>query len=105
MAQYPVRSNDGPERIYKRGNDYLCKAAQANSRLPSGHPEAFFEAFGNIYRNFTDTIRARLQGIEPDEIMLDFPTVKDGARGVFFIHKTVESSQSDKKWTPAEFTT
>ncbi|MCD6521073.1 MAG: Gfo/Idh/MocA family oxidoreductase [Anaerolineae bacterium] len=98
-----VRSNDGPEMIYKRGNAYLCEAAAAATRLPSGHPEAFIEAFANVYKNFTDTVRAKLMGVEPNEIMLDFPTVVDGARGVFFIHKAVESSKSDLKWTPAEF--
>jgi predicted dehydrogenase len=94
-----VRSNDGPEMIYKRGNGYLCEAAQAGSRLPSGHPEAFFEAFANIYKNYTDTIRAKIMGIEPSDVMLDFPTVEDGARGVLFITKAVESSASDVKWT------
>ncbi|MBC7236103.1 MAG: Gfo/Idh/MocA family oxidoreductase, partial [Chloroflexi bacterium] len=98
-----VRSNEGPEQIWKRGNDYLCEAAKAVSRLPAGHPEAFIEAFANIYKNFTDTVRAKILGIEPSEIMLDFPTVVDGARGVFFIHKAVESSASDRKWTPAAF--
>jgi predicted dehydrogenase len=98
-----VRSNDGPERIYKRGNAYLCDAAVAATRIPSGHPEAFFEAFANIYKNFGDTIRAKILGIEPSDIMLDFPTVEDGARGVFFIHKAVESSASEVKWTSAAF--
>jgi predicted dehydrogenase len=98
-----VRSNDGPEQIYKRGNGYLCAAAAAGSRLPTGHPEAFFEAFANIYKNFTDTIRAKIMGIEPSEIMLDFPTVADGARGVYFINKAVESSASTTKWTPLSF--
>ncbi|GAH75633.1 unnamed protein product, partial [marine sediment metagenome] len=36
-------------------------------------------------------------------LMLDFPTVEDGARGVFFIHKAVESSASEVKWTAAAF--
>lgn len=98
-----MRSNDGPEMIYKRGNGYLCAAAKANTRLPPGHPEAFFEAFGNIYRNFCDTIRAKKMGVTPSDIMLDFPTVEDGARGVFFISKAVESSASSEKWTPAAF--
>jgi len=35
--------------------------------------------------------------------MLDFPTVVDGARGVFFINKVVESASSSEKWTPAVF--
>lgn len=98
-----VRSNDAPEQIYKRGNAYLCDAAKAGSRIPTGHPEAFIEAFANIYKNFSDTIRAKIMGIEPGDIMLDFPTVEDGARGVFFINKAVESSNSTVKWTPASF--
>jgi predicted dehydrogenase len=98
-----VRSNDGPEQIYKRGNGYLCPAAAAATRLPTGHPEALFEAFANIYKNYTDTIRAKLMGAEPSEIMLDFPTIEDGARGVFFINKAVESSASSARWTPAVF--
>ena len=97
-----LRSNDGPELIYKRGNDYLCEAAREAARLPSGHNEGFYEAFANIYKNFSDTIRCKILGIEASEIMLDFPTVEEGARGVYFIHKAVESSASDVKWTPME---
>ena len=95
-----LRSNDGPEQIWKRGNGYVCEAAKASSRLPSGHPEAFFEAFANVYHNFCDTIRCKLMGTEPTDIMLDFPTVQDGARGVHFIIKAVESSASTTKWLP-----
>jgi len=98
-----VQRNDGPETVYKRGNDYLCEAAVEASRLPCGHPEGFIEGFANVYKNFTNTIRAKLLGIEPSEIMLDFPTVEHGARGVFFIHRVVESSASEAKWTPAAF--
>jgi len=92
---------DGPAQTLSRGNDYLCEAAQRGARLPWGHPEAFIEAFANIYVNATDTMRARLKGVEPTELELDFPTVHDGARGVFFVEKVVESSRSSKKWTPA----
>jgi predicted dehydrogenase len=99
-----VQTNDGPEQIYKRGNGYLCEAAQAGARIPSGHPEAFIEAFANVYHNFADALRAKMLGQEPDEIAWDFPKVEDGARGVHFIHKTVASSASSAKWTPAEFT-
>ncbi len=98
-----VLSNSDPIQVYKPGNAYVCEAAERAARLPAGHPEAFIEAFGNIYKNFTDTIRARILGIEPSDLMLDFPSVVDGARGVFFITKVVESAGSDVKWTPAEF--
>ena len=88
-----------PVQILSCGNDYLCAAAQRAARIPAGHPEAFIEAFANIYVNATDTMRARLMGVEPTELELDFPTVYDGARGVLFVEKVVESSASDRKWT------
>jgi len=98
-----VRSNSGPEQLYKRGWGYVCEAAKAATRLPTGHPEAFIEAFGNVYKNFCDTLRCKIMGLEPTAIQVDFPTVVDGARGVFFINKAVESSASEVKWTPAAF--
>lgn len=98
-----VISNDGPEQIYKRGNAYNAPEAAAATRLPSGHPEGYYEAFANIYKNFTDAIRAKLSGREPSGNALDYPGPVEGARGVYFIHKVVESSASDRKWTPFEF--
>ncbi len=92
------RTNDGPAQLYRRGNGYLCEAAQRATRLPPGHPEAFIEAFANIYVNATDAIRARMLGNEPSALELDFPTVVDGARGMAFIESAVESSKSDRKW-------
>jgi predicted dehydrogenase len=92
------RTNDGPAQLYRRGNGYLCEAAQRATRLPPGHPEAFIEAFANIYVNATDAIRARTLGNEPSALELDFPTVVDGARGMAFIESAVESSKSDQKW-------
>ena len=87
-----------PVQILRRGNDYLCKAAQRVTRIPAGHPEAFLEAFSNIYMNATDTMRAKLLGKEPTELELDFPNVNDGLTGMLFIETVVASSQSDKKW-------
>ena len=89
-----------PVQVYRRGNDYLCDAAKRATRIPPGHPEAFIEAFANIYKNATDTMRARLLGKEPSELELDFPDVNDGLTGMLFIETVVASSQSDQKWTP-----
>ncbi len=90
---------DEPVQILSRGNGYLCDAAKRATRTPTGHPEAYIEAFANLYNNVGDTIRAKLIGIDPDPLALDFPTVYDGARGIKFIEKVVESSKSEKKWT------
>lgn len=92
----------GPMQVYKRGNGYFGEAATRATHLPFGHPEAFFEAFGNLYMNITDTIRAKLTGRQPTALELDFPTVYDGARGVKFIEKVIESGYSDQKWLPFE---
>jgi len=97
---YLYYTDGGPVQVLERGKDYVCEAADRASRLPTGHPEAFYEAFANIYLNATDTMRARLMGVEPSELELDFPTVYDGARGVAFIEAVVASSQSDQKWLP-----
>ena len=95
-----LRANDAPTKLYRRGNSYLCEAAQRASRLPAGHPESFIEAFANIYLNATDTMRALATGNEPTELEKDFPGVVDGARGLAFIESVVESNKSDQKWYP-----
>lgn len=97
------RPSDGPLQILKRGNGYLCEAAQKATRLPPGHPEAFLEAFANVYVGAAEAIRAKQEGRRLGELEGDFPTVYDGARGVHFIEKTVESSRSEQKWTPARW--
>lgn len=98
-VKYPA----GPEKVYKRGNDYLSDIAKHNSRIPFGHPEAFIEAFANIYVNAGRTIAAKAAGEAPGEFDTDFPTVQDGARGVHFIHKAVESGASKQKWVSASY--
>ncbi|MEW6637517.1 MAG: Gfo/Idh/MocA family oxidoreductase [Actinomycetota bacterium] len=92
-----------PLRVLKRGNDYLCEAAKGATRLPPGHPEAFIEAFANVYLGVAEEIRARNGEPGSDGPGRDFPTVYDGARGVHFIEKTVESARSNRKWTDARW--
>ena len=94
---------NGPERVYRRGHDHLAPAAQHASRLPTGHPEAFHEAFANVYGNALRTIAARRAGETPDPLDLDFPTVEDGARGVHFILTALESGRQEG-WVDARYT-
>jgi len=97
-----VKQPDGPVQIWRRGNDYVAQrspAAGRATRLPFGHPEAFFEAMANVYCNFADTIRARLTRSKPDALALDFPTVDDGLRGMLFIDTVLASAKSKQKWT------
>lgn len=93
---------DRAEEVYKRGNDYVEPIVRHNTRLPFGHPEAFIEAFANVYRNAMRTMSARIAGEEPGEFDTDFPTVQDGARGVHFIHRAIESGQTHD-WVDARY--
>lgn len=98
-----VKMTGEPEQVRRPNNGYLSDAAKHASRIPPGHPEAFLEAFANVYRGAAAAIRARKAGTPVPDDALDFPTVYDGARGVHFIEKTVESSQSREKWTDARW--
>jgi predicted dehydrogenase len=90
---------DGPRRILTRGSSWLCPAALRAGRIPSGHPEAFIEAFANVYLGVAADIRARRSGVAADPLAADYPGVEDGALGVRFIEKVVESAASERKWT------
>ncbi len=97
-----VKELDGPVQVWRRGNAYVgakSPAAARATRLPSGHPEAFFESMANIYCNFADTVRARMTRTKPDKLMLDFPNVDDGVRGMLFIDTVLASNKSRQKWT------
>jgi predicted dehydrogenase len=97
-----LKEPDGPVQVWRRGNNYVgakSPAAARATRLPFGHPEAFFEAFANIYCNFADTIRARITRTKPDKLALDFPSVDDGVRGMLFLDTTLTSTKSRQKWT------
>lgn len=104
--QLIVRYGDAPLQILKRGNAYLAPEAQRAARLPSGHPEAFFEAFANVYGNALRTIAARVAGADPDPADLDFPTVQDGAVGVHFIETALKSGRgaAGGRWLDARYT-
>ena len=96
MLHAPI---DGPPRLLTRAAPWLCAAATKATRLPTGHPEAFFEAFANVYGGVGEAIRARVEQRSLAELEGDFPSLAEGARGVRFIEKTVESARSEKKWT------
>jgi len=98
-----VKPGGEPMQVRRPGNPYLSDAAKNASRIPAGHPEAFLEAFANVYRGAAAAMRARKEGGAVPEGALDFPTVYDGARGVHFIEKTVQSAQSSEKWTDARW--
>ncbi|MBV9672530.1 MAG: Gfo/Idh/MocA family oxidoreductase [Verrucomicrobia bacterium] len=94
IVKYP----DAPRRIFRRGNGYVSETAKRFTRLPSGHPEAFIEAFANIYAEAARAIAAEVQG-KPIPGDVDFPTVDDGVMGMAFIATAVKSANEGSVWT------
>src|SRR5439155_4623964 len=81
------RVNGQPHRLYTRDPNapYTTDTARASCRLPSGHPEAFLEAFANVYTAaYADMIaRASRQKFHTDGSL--YPNVADGVEGMQFI--------------------
>jgi len=84
---------DRPKEIIHAGTGQLSAAAAAACRLPAGHPEGFLEAFANIYRSFAGALRCKLEGKKITPLLLDYPDVQDGVRGMVFLETVVVSSK------------
>ena len=84
-----------PLLIRRAGAGASAVAAQA-SRIPSGHPEGYLEAFAQLYRDFADQLEAVRDGRPAPTSYL--PTVADGLRGMRFIGAAIASSHDDARW-------
>ena len=89
-----------PVKIFTPNGNNLYEEALNVSRIPAGHPEGYLEAFATIYKNFATHLMAVLNGETIDKP--DYPTVKDGIRGMQFIYAAVESDKKNAAWTKIE---
>lgn len=97
-----VRTNGQPHRLYTRDPNapYMNGSGKGACRLPSGHPEAFFEAFANVYRAAYDAMCLRASGQPFEKTNTIYPNVNDGIEGMYFIQQCVESSSHNGAWLP-----
>lgn len=94
---YLYMLKDGePMQVFKPGHSYNSKLSLSGTKLPPGHPEGIFDSMGNIYNGVAKAIRK--ESYHPAE----FPTLKDGKRGMNFIEKVVESHQKGNVWVKME---
>ena len=89
---------DKPTEMRRTSTPYVGKEAADNTRLPSGHPEGYLEAFANIYSTFADVLAKRLQKKKVAEAACDFPGIAEGLRGMAFLNAVVASGRSADKW-------
>ena len=97
-----VRRNGSPHAMYTRDPNapFMNDSGKAACRLASGHPEAFFEAFANIYRAAYDDMIKRATGEKFSQTETIYPNICDGVEGMFFIQQCVASSAQNGAWLP-----
>ena len=81
-----------PVKVYKPGHSYNSDLALDGTKLPPGHPEGIFDSMGNIYKG----VARAIDGLDyhPGE----FPSMRDGVRGMNFIEKVVDSHGQGNVW-------
>jgi predicted dehydrogenase len=94
-----VKFAEQPRQIWRRGNSYNGPEAAKYTRTPFGHPEAFIEAFANVYRAAAEAISDAVQGNPAPADGYDFPNIDDGITGMAFIEAAVKSSKNNAAWT------
>lgn len=95
-----VRRNGQPHALYTRDPNapHINDSGKAACRLPAGHPEAFFEAFANVYRSAYDDMVKRAAGEKFSTTDTIYPNVADGVDGMHFIQQCVASSRQNGGW-------
>jgi predicted dehydrogenase len=78
-------------------------AAIAATRVPSGHPEGFIEAFAQLYRDAAAQIHALGAGQALPEASRGMPTVADGVAGLQFMDAVIESHNRGSCWVPVRY--
>jgi predicted dehydrogenase len=89
----------GARRTITRGSAGAGRAAAHATRIPSGHPEGYLEAFAQLYSDLAEQITARQENRAPNPDSLLVPGVWDGVEGVRFINAALESSRNGSAWT------
>lgn len=97
-----------PDRTYWRGGvtpgDGFLPAEMpadlmAEPTVPSGHPEAFHDAFARLHRCFEADVRKWQATGQFNPDSSKYATVDDGWMGIAFIEACVESSSKKGAWT------
>jgi predicted dehydrogenase len=81
-----------PARLLRRGMAPQSATLAAASRIPAGHPEGYFEAFAELYREFARAWRGG-ESISPN-----MPGLADGLDGMAFIEAVLSSHRQNARW-------
>jgi predicted dehydrogenase len=95
-----------PDLVYWRGSvrphdGFLKDVPQEllqEITTPSGHPEAFHDAFARLHRCFEADVRAFQEGKPFECDGSKYANIEDGRMGIYFINKAVESNCRGNSW-------
>ena len=87
-----------PVQRLTRGMSNLPAAARDATRLPTGHPEGFIEAFAQIYRDFAADVRQHQRGEAVTQPRV--PGLEAGVRSLMFIDSVLQSHRANGAWVP-----
>jgi predicted dehydrogenase len=97
-----------PDRVYWRGavtpgDGFLPKDVPADlmaePTIPSGHPEAFHDAFARLHRCFEADVRKWKAGKKVTADGSKYASVEDGWTGIAFLETCLKSSRKKGAWT------
>ena len=86
-----------PKQLITRAGAGAGAAATRVTRIPSGHPEGYLEAFATIYSEAAAAITAARSGTAVDPAVV-YPTIDDGVKGVAFVEACIASSKQNGAW-------
>jgi hypothetical protein len=72
----------------------------AEPTIPSGHPEAFHDAFARLHRCFEADVRSYQAGKPFASDGSKYATVEDGWTGMAFLQTCLNSNSKQGAWTP-----
>jgi predicted dehydrogenase len=87
-----------PVSVMERGASYLHLEALEDDRMSSGHAEGLFESWANLYRRFAIAMDLSECGDYENLKNYWYPNVHDGAEGVKFVNKCIESANNGSAW-------
>jgi predicted dehydrogenase len=88
----------GRTSIIDRGVAGISPEADRASRVTVGHAEGFFGAFGNIYADLAEQLRASRERRKPNPLALSCPTAEDGSRSIAAVQAAVASAKARGAW-------
>lgn len=97
-----MHSESEPYRVLRRGEPYLSGETQRATRVKIGQPEGYIEAFGNVYVDAANAIRANMGGCMEEVTPRFYASAKDGAIALKFIEAAVASSDRNAAWVDAK---